>query len=803
VPTWLQILGVCILVSGITSAADEAANAPEISPGVCQRPAVTDLKIVNHRWPDASSARSFAEDVVRISGAKTDQDKALALWQWIRRCTMRITAPPNEPLRRSYIDDPVKILNVYGAHHCDGLSRVMQNCWRALGYPAQKYYRNGHTYADCWWVDADGVGRYHTFDMNYGWFLFTRDGSRIATGEEIGTDFSLSDIPSRTTVPWIDKKYWMWAWIHAAHRRFSRHDMRLQLHPGDEVERLWGNLGRPYQEVPQERIWDDPDPRPYPWTYGNGIHRLAADLGPNWRGQLAAEPVNAAVPGGRLVQADPGKPAEVIYRVRVPYVIADADIEVAREGGRLELAFSQDGGGTWRVIATVEAPGPTTRTITLSKVGLDKRTGPIGRYDYLLRVRLDRNAALSALRVDTILQHNFLALPTLLPGDNAITISGRLAKGHAIEVTCVWDDPTGEGLTHTIKAESLPFAYTIRAAGRKWEDVRCRRLTVRVVRNDGAGNRVVTAPPAPPASAIAPIKWADVLTLNGPKPPPKLKTTAEYLRDLASTDPEVRRLAAAGLIVRRDPQAWDALERTAYQDVTTLKFYAVQALYWTDSRRAWPVMARMLERDPKVKWPDVPMTKPQRGMWLSPEDPVYDNVVALIAVLCARAKITEATPLLCAALRKVKYPEPRWAILRSLGRLGDQRAVETVRRYVRTRGSDTAATAIEAAGRLGDTEVIPRLKQILARRRGYSIQRIKAIEALARLGAQDATDILLPYLRNEDEDCRGTAAEALGRIGDRATSIPALEAAVKVETHTWARAKMRTALQQLRSRAGP
>jgi len=127
--------------------------------------------------------------------------------------------------------------------------------------------------------------------------------------------------------------------------------------------------------------------------------------------------------------------------------------------------------------------------------------------------------------------------------------------------------------------------------------------------------------------------------------------------------------------------------------------------------------------------------------------------------------------------------------------------VETVRRAVRGRGDDAGATAVEAAGRLGDTEVIPRLKQIVATRRGYSIQRIKALEALGRLGAKDATDILLPYLSEEDEDYRGAAAEALGRIGDPNQSVPALESALKGETFPWVREQMEAALKRLRSQS--
>jgi HEAT repeat protein len=767
--------------------ADEAAG-PALSSRVCLAPAAEDFKIVNDRWPDASSERTFALDAVRLNGAKTDQDKALAIWQWMRRCTVRMLAAPQEPIRPSYVDDAVKILNVYGSHHCDGLSRVMQNCWRALGYRAQKYYRNGHTYADCWWVDADGVGRYHTFDTNYGWFVFTRDGSRVATGEEVGLDFSLCDIPSRTNIPWIEKKYWMWAWVHAVHRPMSDHDMRLNLHPGETMDRLWDNLGRPYQAIAAERWWDDPDPRPYPSTYGNGIHRFAADLGPTWRGQLAAEPVNAAVKSGTLAQADPSRPAEVIYRLVSPYVIADVDLTATCSAGRGGLSVSTDAGRTWRAVPLGEGG-----KVTFSKAGPAFGRGPIGRYEFLLKVTLEGGGTLTGLSADVIVQQNFFALPLLLPGDNTITLSGRLGVGQAVEVTYVWDDPRGTDFTHTVKAVSLPFTYTVRAAGERWKDVRCRRLLVRAIQNDSEGNRVLTSPPTPERAA-PPIRWNNVLTLVGPQSAPALRSTAEYVVDLKSDSVDVRRAAAAGLIVRRDPAAWMPLERLALEDTTSVKFYALQALYWTDANRAWPVMEKCLRRDASVKWPAGPP-----GDYHENKAPYYDHIASMISVMCAEARNTEAVPLLCDALRQMSWEEPKWAVLRSLGRLGDKRAIETVRRY--TRGGDTGMVALDAAVALGDTAVIPQLKALLESPRGGTLRKIKAIEGLGRLGASDITDLILPYLTQKgEEDYRLATAEALGRVGDPAKAIPALEAALLVETFPDVQAAMRAALRNLRAR---
>ena len=770
-----------------------AADAVPAGPDLCRRPAVQDLKIVNDQWPDPSGVKAFAEDAVRLSGAKTDQEKALAVWQWVRRCTTKLSNP-----RKGGHINTMRLLNVLGSEWCDGMSLAMQHCWRALGYPARKYYRNGHTYADCWWVDADGVGRWHTFDVNYGWFLFTRDGSRIATGEEIGTDFSLFDHPSRTTVPWIDKHYWMWAWTHARMYQFNQFDTGIALHPGAEIERLWGNVGRPWSERCGPREWADPDPRPYDWTYGNSIQSLTALLGEGrgggegWRDQVAAEPVNVAVRDGALVQADAAKPGEVIYCVRTPYPIADVDVHLTPARGTVTLSAAVPGAKTWRVITAIPAGTPADRTVTYRTSGFGRYERPLGRSAHLVRVQLAHGAEVSRLSIDTVVQNNFLVLPTLVPGRNRITVSGALAPGHALEVTTVWDDPIGKGRTHTVRAVRLPYTYTIRAAGRRWRDVRCRSLVARAVRSDATANAIIASPPDPPKGAVHPVQWTDVLTLNGPRSAPPLRTTAEYLKDLDGKDTHTRRLALSGLIVRRDPAAWSALERIAREETTSLRYYAIQALHWTDAKRAWPVFERLLQRDAGIKWPEIK----GKGR-LAPEAATYGNCAGLIAALSARAGNRDAVPLLCEAIGRTRNPGNQWAILRALGELGDPRAIETVRRYTRRGGGDTSGVAIQAAGRLGDREVLPLIRRALSDPRGYDIRQVYAIEAAAALKADDLTDSLLPFLQDpKNEMMRAAAADALARIGDPDT------AALEEESFPWVAGRMRHALTALRARTG-
>jgi hypothetical protein len=350
----------------------------------------------------------------------------------------------------------------------------------------------------------------------------------------------------------------------------------------------------------------------------------------------------------------------------------------------------------------------------------------------------------------------------------------------------------------------LPYAYTIRAAGRRWGDVRCRRLVVRTMpAGEARDNAVLLTPPAPPDHAAHAVEWTDPLTLNGPKRAPPIKSTAEYLRDLESKDDAVRRLALSGLIVRRDPAAWDAVERVVRRDTTPLRYYAIQALHWTDAARAWPVFQRLLKADPDLKWPDAALKMSGHGLRLTPEAATYDNCAGLIATLCARARNRDAVPLLCEALGKVRHRGAQWAILRALGKLGDPQAREIVRRFAGQRDADASTIAIEAAARLGDREIIPLLRKVLTMTgsRVYDIRQLHAIEAAATLEAQGMTDLLLPFLEDKTgEMLRAAAAEALAKIGEPAQSIPAIETALQVESFGWAKDRMRAALTALRQR---
>jgi hypothetical protein len=210
---------------------------------------VGNLKMICNNWPDTSTLKDFGESSIRVFQAKSNEEKAIAVWRSIQHLTVATDVIPKEPaLGVNYVVDPMKLLNVYGGHWCDGLSRMMEMTWRSLGYRAQKLYKFGHTFADCHWKDSDGVERWHVFDLNQHWFVYDRTGGHIATKDELSLDHSLIYFPSRTPVP-SNPSLMQPSYVHAGHLKIEPHHTGINLRIGETMERHWGNEGKPYYNL--------------------------------------------------------------------------------------------------------------------------------------------------------------------------------------------------------------------------------------------------------------------------------------------------------------------------------------------------------------------------------------------------------------------------------------------------------------------------------------------------------------------------------------------------------------------------
>ncbi|MCX7591521.1 MAG: HEAT repeat domain-containing protein [Kiritimatiellae bacterium] len=725
---------------------------------------VRNIKVVCDRWPDGSSLQQFALDAIRLSDAQTEKDKALAVLRWMRRWTMFTDGTP--PMERGQaVLDEMKILHVYGAHWCDGRALCMENLWRSIGGRAYKLYvPDGYTMALVHWRDDDGVERWHQIHASRGWYVYDREGKWIATPDQIASDFSLMFRPSRTGIPRSGYPPRPWNWIAVGHRPFSQHDVSLCLQLSESYRRLWGNEGVPLCNNVSSNQYDDGEHGPYPITYGNG--RFVSKV---------------TVPERGLVKVDDTR-SGVFWKLRLPHVMADAWIEGEFPEGTL---------AEFRPDETTRFPLAPPRE---GRIELGRRSSAeknvLGRYEFPVLVSWPTGAKHPReLKLIVITQHNLFSLPQLWPGRNLITVSAELPPSVALRITYEWDDVAGQNKRNITVVEKAPHTYEIVAAGRQWEDVVCRSLNIEVVPATGQGNRTVEKEPGSPVEPLRPRPSMDEIV--GVRQPPPLKTVAEYIEDLKN--PELRTEALHGLMVLKDGSAAPALVELLYSeqemDIED-RGRVCQAIYsCLPPPEAFEALLPVCRQDAKVKW------------IASSDGAGWRTISSLIAHLAGISGYRPAIPTLIEAYRHGVGRFNKPAYLRAFGRLKAKEAlplcVDALREH-----SDISASAAWALGEIGEPSCAPDLVRAVETRLGkvrfQAILYAEAAAALGKLGVRspEAVALLEKLLGHEDEEVRGMAAEALGKVGSTAQA-GLLKSCAQKEPFAWGAEKMLIAAEKL------
>jgi hypothetical protein len=784
-----------------------------LQPELSSSSGMNGLKIVCNNWPDTSTLKDFGESSVNILQAKSNEEKAIAIWRLIQHLTVATNVIPKEPaLGIDYVLDPIKYLNVYGGHWCDGLSRVMEMTWRSMGYRSQKLYKFGHTFADCHWKDKDGVERWHVFDLNQHWFVYDRAASHIATKDELALDHSLIYFPSRTPIP-SDPSLMQPSYVHAGHLKIEPRSARVNLRIGESMERAWGNEGKPYQNLFGKDARKDFKHGPYPVTYGNGRLVYEPDLSKQiYKQGLFQKPINlnCTEEDGLKPALHPSATSEkgvAIFKVSLPYIVSDAWVKarIVRENLKDEIrfSFSVDDGQTWR---TFWEAGNKIGAFNLDHLDFcesfdpnqksrPKIITPFGRYEYLLKIEMKAaekitSCGLESLSLVTVFQHNLFSLPMLLPGRNVILVQGTLDPESILRVTYVWDDAKGQGRTDIVTMATTPYQYEINTKGKNWGDVVCRSIKIEALeRNRNGGTPSVQKREPTSSGPTSPLSTTPIEKLIGAYHPPALKEAPYYIKQIENGKEIGQALLALGVL--KDPRAKEALERVIAQDRThpfQNKVWACQALFQSVGRMATPMMLRILERDKSITWHDPQKKWSQDAMWL--------HTAGMAAAILASIKTFDgrerAADIIAETLTgKRTAPDPRgiwrgeeicWGLIKSLGKLGSKKHVPLLKIYLKE-DSDARTMAIQALGDIGDPSVVPDLLSIL-RNFKYSPNGLSSIEVLGKIGTKAIGPELYPFLSHWDEDFRGAAAIALGKIGDP-NSIPKLEEMVEKENFSW------------------
>ena len=454
------------------------------------RPAVAraqeGIRVTTDKTVDTRSLESIVRDVVRLSGAKTDDEKAIAIHNWLHH-TIFHCAYPTE--KRPQSVGPLKVINVYGWGLCGGQHTVLKALFETAGWKVRYRGWRGHTTIETYYVD-----RWHYFDVFLKCYYWTKDRKTIAGQDDIIKDPSIVlDGPKDGRVP--PNHYLVcgdsakgvvsgcqgskphqtarpeqgWASVTGRDRGYKP---LLSLPPGASLRLEWrAHPGQTAGDVRNRHTCGTKDFRSDkvlgpilqhygPRTYANGRFVYAPDLA----SAAGIELSGARVRGGK-VAATSGKGAAV-FDLALPYAYTSGRIEAEFEGGEGKLSVSGDGGKTWR-------PAPAGDV------------SPLLRQNYDVRIKAEFAGALAKFRFEATVQHNRSSQPHLVNGPNAVTVSSvdnKMTSGRVLTVAYAyqearvpdparvkrWDGREVKyGETRTVKREmsDLPHTWSVEVGG--------------------------------------------------------------------------------------------------------------------------------------------------------------------------------------------------------------------------------------------------------------------------------------------------------------------------------------------------
>src|SRR5438105_3374153 len=133
---------------------------------------VRGFKVTTDRTVDAGSLESIVRDVIARAGARTNDDKAIALYEYLHH-TIFHHAYATEPLPQSV--GPLKVIHAYGWSLCGGQHTVLKALFEAAGFRCRYVAWPGHTTIEVFYD-----GRWHYFDVFLKCYFWTRDKSHVA-----------------------------------------------------------------------------------------------------------------------------------------------------------------------------------------------------------------------------------------------------------------------------------------------------------------------------------------------------------------------------------------------------------------------------------------------------------------------------------------------------------------------------------------------------------------------------------------------------------------------------------------------
>lgn len=438
-----------------------------------------DVRVTTDRTVDPRSLETIVRDVVKLSGAKTNDEKAIAIHNWLHQAIFHFAYPVE---KSGHSVGPLKVINVYGWGLCGGQHTVLKALFEAAGW--QVRYRGwsdpGHTTVEVLYDD-----RWHYFDVFLKCYFWTKDKKTIAGQDDIVKDPSIvldavkdGRVPAAHYLCCGDEAEGVvqgcknskayppsqhkdgWASVTGRDQGYSP---LLRLPAGATLRLEW--KGMPGQLAIQNKgahscgtkdFRSDPVLGPLyehygPRNHSNGRFTYAPDLSRGADVTLAG----ASAKGGKLVAASGAGSA--VFKVGLPYPYVTGQLEAGFEGGEGKLSISPDGGKTWQPAAAGDVSALVKQ-----------------RYDVWIKAEFA--GSLASFKFEGVVEHNRGALPHLLPGANVVTVSGA----GALSVSYAYQEATapanrkrwegqgvayGEAKTVTKSFSQLPGSFTVDVGG--------------------------------------------------------------------------------------------------------------------------------------------------------------------------------------------------------------------------------------------------------------------------------------------------------------------------------------------------
>lgn len=372
---------------------------------------VNKVWVSSSQWANSKSQVTFGQSAAQIEGATNNHQAALAVYFWALRVFGHGGGGHAEGGKGSEaeLNDWWGNWSCYSRNYCVTWAHGLCELW--MGYKnnftmstARKVNSPNHSQSSFIYQDADGVSRDHLFDGLTGVYLYYTGGTRIASPEEIASNYSLLNTPINNPKPYFIRvdditalhSQSDWSYFtgggssydfqgYNTYFNVSTYNTDFNLRKGESILRKWTNDHKPVlASAEQEAIYIDnnratrlnpsgevKDPRNYKAirmytmggntrSYGNAYHVFEPWLPNNKFAEgavsssgLTSEAPTATDPGLHPTAA--GTEGNAIYEIYSIYPFAESQMEGSyfiKSAGTITLEFSINGGSSWTTLQT-------------------------------------------------------------------------------------------------------------------------------------------------------------------------------------------------------------------------------------------------------------------------------------------------------------------------------------------------------------------------------------------------------------------------------------------------------------------